>query len=85
VLPDVNVLVYAHREDTAGHSAYREWVERVINGDEAYGVSELVLSVVRVVTHSNVFRRPSRPAEALALIAGPSGLTPWQIHHSTSS
>lgn len=67
VLPDVNVLVYAHREDTADHPAYREWVEGVVNGDEAYGLSELVLSgFVRVVTHPKVFRRPSRPADAFA-------------------
>ena len=44
VLPDVNVLVHAHREDSADHAAYRQWLERTVNGDEAYGVSDLVLS-----------------------------------------
>jgi len=37
VLPDVNVLVYAHREDTAHHAGCREWVEKVINGEASYG------------------------------------------------
>jgi predicted nucleic acid-binding protein len=56
ILPDVNVLVYAHREDVADHPAYRTWLEGVVNGDEAYGISELVLSgFVRVVTHTKVF------------------------------
>jgi uncharacterized protein len=65
VLPDVNVLVYAHREDAVGHADYHQWVERVINGDEAYGISELVLSgFVRVVTHPKVFMRPSRLSDA---------------------
>lgn len=65
-LPDVNVLVYAHREDAVDHSAYRAWLEGIVNGDETYGVSELVLSgFVRVVTHPRVFRRPSPLAEAL--------------------
>ena len=51
ILMDVNMLVYAHREDTANHSAYRDWLEEQINGAEAYGVSELVLSgFIRVVT-----------------------------------
>jgi len=27
ILMDVNILVYAHREDTRDHSAYRDWVE----------------------------------------------------------
>ena len=34
-LMDVNVLVYAHREDTPDHLTYREWLESVINGDAA--------------------------------------------------
>ncbi len=67
VLPDVNVLVYAHREDTADHAGYRNWVENVINGDESYGLSELVLSgFVRVATHPKVFIKPSTLADALA-------------------
>ena len=58
VLPDVNVLVYAHREDAVHHAACRAWVEGVINGNESYGLSELVLSgFVRVVTHPKVFTR----------------------------
>lgn len=61
------MLVYAHRPDAAGHAAYRGWLEQVVNGDEAYGISELVLSgFVRVVTHPKVFRTPSRLADALA-------------------
>jgi toxin-antitoxin system PIN domain toxin len=66
VLPDVNVLVYAHREDTAHHAVCRSWVEGVINGSEAFGLSELVLSgFVRVATHPKVFAKPSRLADAL--------------------
>jgi uncharacterized protein len=67
VLPDVNVLVYAHREDTAHHAGCRDWLERLVNGDEAYGLSELVLSgFVRVATHARVFTRPSSLPDALA-------------------
>ena len=69
VLPDVNVLVYAHREDSTGHVAYRKWFERTLNGDEAYGVSDLVLSgFLRVVTHPKVFRRPTPLADALTFV-----------------
>ena len=66
ILTDVNVLVYAHREDATDHTAYRKWLEAVLNGDETYGVADVVLSgFVRVVTHPKVFRRPSRLADAL--------------------
>lgn len=60
ILCDVNVLVYAHRKDAPEHGRYRTWLEGVMNGDEAYAVSELVLSgFLRVVTHPKVFAVPS--------------------------
>ena len=60
ILPDVNVLVYAHREDSPGHAAFRKWLEDMINDDQAYGFSDLVLSgFLRVVTHPRIFNPPS--------------------------
>lgn len=60
ILTDVNVLVYAYRQDAPGHPAYREWLEELLNGDPAYGFSDLVLSgFLRVVTHPRVFTPPS--------------------------
>lgn len=65
ILTDVNVLVYAHREDAPNHSAYRNWLEEQINSDRAYGFSDLVLSgFLRVVTHPRVFNPPSDLASA---------------------
>ena len=59
-LMDVNVLVYAHREDTLEHSAYREWLESTINVTVPYGYSELVLSgFLRIVTHPRICEAPS--------------------------
>ena len=67
ILMDVNVLVYAHREDVKDHLAYRNWLEAVIGANTAYGISELVLSeFMRVVTHPKVFENPSSPEVAIA-------------------
>jgi uncharacterized protein len=67
VLVDVNVLVYAHREDAPHHATCNRWLEEIINGDEAFGLSDLVLSgFVRVVTHPRVFAQPSTMADVLA-------------------
>jgi toxin-antitoxin system PIN domain toxin len=67
VLPDVNVLVHAHRSDSIHHAACRAWLESVLASDEAYGISEIVLSgFVRVVTHPAVFNPPSPLDKALA-------------------
>lgn len=66
ILPDVNVLVYAYRQDAPRHERYRHWLEGVLAGREAYGVSDLVLwGFVRVVTHPRVFSPPSPTAHAL--------------------
>jgi toxin-antitoxin system PIN domain toxin len=49
------------------HGAYREWLESAIDTDEAFGVSELVLSgFVRIVTHPRVFSSPEPVESALA-------------------
>lgn len=65
-LMDVNVFVYAHREDTPDHLAYRQWLAFIINGDAGYGYSELVLSgFLRVVTHPRVFEIPSALSSAV--------------------
>ena len=69
VLCDVNVLVYAHREDAPDHAAYRAWLEALINAPAAYAVAELVLSgFLRVVTHPRVFQRPTPLMRALAFV-----------------
>lgn len=67
VLIDVNVLVYAHREDSLDHIRFRGWLEDLVNSEQAFGMSELVLSgFIRIVTHPKVFREPSPLADALS-------------------
>lgn len=69
ILPDVNVLVYAHREDATGHEEYRAWLERTVAGPAAYGLSDLVLSgFLRVVTHPKVFKNPTPLPAALSFV-----------------
>jgi hypothetical protein len=68
-LIDVNVLVYAHRADTPNHGAYRRWLEDVIQSDQAYGMSDIVLSgFLRIVTHPRVFNLPTEMTSALEFV-----------------
>ena len=70
ILPDVNILVYAHREDSTDHTAYREWLESVITSDQVYGIADIVLSgFLRIVTHPRIFNPPSSMEQALSFIA----------------
>jgi hypothetical protein len=93
ILADVNVLVYAFRSDAERHAEHRQWLEDVVNGPEAYGVSPQALAgVVRVCTHSRVFARPSDPRRTLefcrTLLEQPNAttITPgarhWQLFES---
>jgi uncharacterized protein len=67
ILPDVNVLIYALRTDSKEHARYRAWLESVVNGVTAYGISPQVLaSVVRVCTHPRIFVRPSARPDVFA-------------------
>jgi toxin-antitoxin system PIN domain toxin len=60
ILPDVNVLVYAYREDMPRHAEYRAWLEDVVNSARPYAVSDVVLSgMLRVVTHPRIFKTRS--------------------------
>jgi uncharacterized protein len=66
---DVNVLVYAYRPDADQHAKYRAWLEDLVNGDEVFGLSDLVLSgFMRVVTHPRVFSPPSRLDDAMEAV-----------------
>ncbi len=57
LLPDVYVLVYAHREDSPHHAESIEWLETLINSDQAFAMSELIFSgFLRIVTQPKIFR-----------------------------
>jgi len=69
ILPDVNVLIYAHREESPEHPAYARWLQRLAMGDEPFALSELALSaVVRIVTNPKIFRTPTPLPSALEFV-----------------
>lgn len=65
-MPDVNVLVAAHRTDAPQHQVARAWLEDTLTRGIAVGLSEAVTTgFVRVVTHPRIFLDPTPLAEAL--------------------
>lgn len=69
--PDVNVLVYAHREELPEHIACKRWLDETLDADAAFGVFDAVLSgFIRVVTHPRVFKTPSSLNVALEFANG---------------
>ena len=68
-MPDVNLLVYAHRREDPDHAFYRAWLENLANGREPFALSFLVaVAFVRVVTHPGFAPRPTPLPQALAVI-----------------
>ncbi|MGB5889035.1 MAG: type II toxin-antitoxin system VapC family toxin [Thermoanaerobaculia bacterium] len=66
ILADVNLLVYAHREEFDQHRQSRQWLEGMLTSGEPFGMANVVLSgFVRLVTHRKIFSPPSTMAQAL--------------------
>jgi len=69
ILPDVNLLVLAHRGEMPRHADAHAWLRQVLASDAAFGMSELVLSgVLRVITNPRVFDEPTPTEHGLALL-----------------
>jgi uncharacterized protein len=69
LIPDVNVLVYAFRPYDAHSERCREWLEKEVDKDEPFGLSELVLSgFLRVVTNPRAFGDPAQTAAATSFV-----------------
>ena len=90
ILPDVNVLVHAHRTEAPEHAAYARWLEALVARPEPFAMSEPVMSgFLRVVTHRKIFKTPTPLERALAFLeeiaAQPHGRVlrpgprPWEI------
>jgi toxin-antitoxin system PIN domain toxin len=65
ILPDVNVLIYAFRQDVPQYAVCNPWLTSVLAGESSFGLSPLALSaVVRVTTNPRTYRTPSTIEEA---------------------
>lgn len=68
-LPDVNILVYAHREDLPAHNSARGWLESSINGIRPVGLFEPTLAgFLRITTNRRIFKTPSPLEISLAFV-----------------
>jgi toxin-antitoxin system PIN domain toxin len=68
IVPDVNLLLYAHVASFVEHQKARRWWENLMNGDKAVGLgAPAVFGFIRLATSPQVFDRPMSVAEALGL------------------
>jgi uncharacterized protein len=89
-LPDINVLIYAHREDSLDHDRYAAWLKNLANSPSPFALSSFTLAgFLRIVTNPRIFQPATPMDQALTfcrqLIARPTasviqpGQRHWQI------
>lgn len=66
IIPDLNLLIYAHNEGAPFHDTAREWWEDLVNGAERIGVPWVVTTgFVRLMTHPAALAHPVAPEQAI--------------------
>ena len=66
ILPDVNVLIYAFRQDAPDHAFYRAWLTAAVSNEADFGLSPLTLAaVIRITTNTRTFSAASTLEEAI--------------------
>ena len=66
ILPDVNLLIYAHDTAASRHEAARQWWDSALSGDEPVALAwATLLAFVRLTTNRVVFQQPFSVDEAV--------------------
>lgn len=82
IVPDANLLLYAVNKDAPLHRPALAWLEKTLSGDEAVGLSWIVvLAFLRLTTRAGVFRRPLPVKPAFDIVEGWMGQPGVQIVH----
>lgn len=69
LIPDVNVLLYAHIGTFVQHTRARAWWEAQLSGHEQVGVAHVcALGFVRLATNRRIFAEPLSVAHAVGLV-----------------
>jgi toxin-antitoxin system PIN domain toxin len=68
-MPDVNILIYAHRADAPFHAPYAAWWQELVTAPRPFALSVLVaVGFVRIVTRSTMPGGPTPLPIALAFL-----------------
>jgi toxin-antitoxin system PIN domain toxin len=69
IVPDANLLIYAHDAASPQHDKARAWWEGALSGSEPVGLPwVVVLAVTRLLTHPNVCENPLSPEQVRSIV-----------------
>ena len=82
ILPDINLLIYAHNIRAPHHPKAVEWWNQCLRGPEGVALAWVViLGFVRIATHPKVFERPMAVEDAVGRVAEWIALPHIQLVH----
>lgn len=69
IVPDINLLVFAHHKQSLYHEAASLWLEGLVNGTESVGIPWSVsIAFVRLMANPRVLATPMSPSAALGRV-----------------
>jgi toxin-antitoxin system PIN domain toxin len=69
ILPDANLIIYAHDKDNPNYRAASTWWEAVLNGERPVGLAFItILAFMRVVTSRKALANPASVPAAIAIV-----------------
>jgi uncharacterized protein len=69
LLPDLSVLIGAHRADSPLHRGCRDWLRSAYAGDETFALcAPVLIGLVRVLTHPRALAPPDTHDQAFAFV-----------------
>ena len=69
IIPDINLIVYAHNEESPFHLRAKSWWEPLVNGEETVAVPWMVaIGFLRLMTNPRVSDHPLEVNRAVGIV-----------------
>jgi toxin-antitoxin system PIN domain toxin len=69
IMPDVNILLYAHDTTSPNHERARSWWEEQLNGSQMIAMAWVaLLGFIRLTTNPRVCGRPYPPSKVMEIV-----------------
>lgn len=82
ILPDANILIYAHNEASENHEKAKQWLEEKLQGSEIICFSwQTITAFLRILTNSKLFLNPLTSKQAFEIVE--QWLLPERRHFRT--
>ena len=68
IIPDVNLLIFAHNREAPHHQTAKEWLQDLMRSGTSVGLPWIVISgFIRISTHPKLLKEPILVGEAIGI------------------